>query len=377
MPPPEGEHRNQGVSNPGRSATDKRLQEWYYDPSFTGIGRPQVNTQTRVLEKDGRFIFTYNEDIASRIPAYRMQGEGLTPTTLVMDAFERADYRQFATEWETQNSPICVYANRYQPVLDEGDQVISYLRVEWTSGVAHALLFSIEGQQLSDQTIAEKPLQEDLIGNELVAAIVTLGGSLLVRSLARVAISSSSRFLGAAIAETAIDAARGVTAQAFRLALLALRCIRGRALVAIFKLRGLKVIVNIGGEAAPHEIRQGAQIALNPFVKGVRAIKRTVPNLIREFGEEIGNLFEKESVDRIISNRLPTSVDTGRIAEGAGKVLKPGGELKMNFLSNDPEFMNTFRQQLLNNKFRSATVELAPPFPGAKPIPNGTITAIR
>jgi hypothetical protein len=336
-----------------------------------------VNTQSRVLEKDGRFIFTYNEDILSRMPAYRMQGEGLVPATLVMDAFERADYRQFATEWEVQNSPICIAANRYQPIVNEGDQVLAYLRVEWRTGVAHALLTSIDGQELSDQTIAEKPLQEDLVGNELIAAIVTLGGSLLVRSLARVAISSSSRFLGIAIAETAIDAARGVTTQAFRLALLGFNCIRGRSLVGIFRKRGLKVIVNIGGEAAPHEIRQGAQIAINPFVKGVRGVKRTVPNLIREKGEEIGNLFEKETVDRLISNRLPTSVDTEPIAKGAAKVLKPGGELEMNFLSNDAEFMNNFARQLTKNGFRNVTVDMRPPIPGGIPVPTGSITAIR
>jgi len=377
MPPPEGEHRNQGVSNPGRPATDKRLQEWYYDPAFTGIPRPQTSTESRVVEKDGRFLFTYHEDIQSHIPAYRMQGDGLTAMTLVMDAFERADYRQFATEWETQNSPICVFANRYQPILNEGDQVIAYLRIEWRTGVAHALLTSIEGQELSDQTIAEKPLKEDLLGNELIAAVATLGGSLLVRSLARVAISSTSRFIGVAIAETAIDAARGVTSQAFRLAVLGFSCIRGRALVALFRRRGFKVIVNIGGEAAPHELRQGAQIAINPFVKGVRGIKRTVPNLIRENGEQVGSLFEKETVDRIISNRLPTSVDTEPIAKGAAKVLKPGGELEMNFLSNDPEFMNNFARQLVKNGFRNAEVELIPPFAGAKPIPTGTIRAIK
>ena len=374
MPPPDGAQRNQGVANPGRAASDKRLQEWYYDPSFTGVGRPQVNTETRVLEKDGRFLFTYNEEIQSHIFAYRMQGDGLTTATLVMDAFQRADYRQFATEWETQNSPICVYANPYQPILDDGDQVIAYLRIVWNTGVAHALLTSIEGVQLSDQTIAEKSLKEDLLGNELVAAVATLGGSLLVRSLARASITSSSRFLGAAIAETAIDAGRGITVPAFRLAILGLRGVRARVLVSIFNLRGFKVVLNIGGTAAKHELSQGPQIALNPLIQG---INRTIANLIREKGEELASLFGKGTVDKIISNRLPTSVNTQRIAEGAAKVLKNGGELEMHFFTNEAEFLNTFAEQLLKAGFKSAKPQLLAPFPGARPQFTGLIQAIR
>jgi hypothetical protein len=375
MGAPEGEQRNQSVNNVGKASNDKRLQASYYEGDYYSKGtRSLLNTQTRLIERDGQFIFTYNEELQSNIPAYRMQAEGLVATTLVMDAFERADYRNMATSWEVQNSPICVFANRYQPVLDEGSEVLSYMRVEWISGVAHMQLFTIEGNLSSDQTIAEKPLQEDIIGNELVAAIATLGGSLLVRSLARAAITSSSRFIGTAIAETAIDAARGVTVPALKLALLALRGIRARVLVQMFNARGLKVVVNIGGTAARHELAQGPQIAVNPLLQG---IKRTIPNLIKTEGENIGSLFGKKTVDKIISVRLPTSVNTGLIARGAAEVLKDGGQLQMHFFTTEAEFMEKFAEQLIKAGFKSAKPQLAPPFPGAKPVLNGIIDAIR
>jgi hypothetical protein len=374
MSAPEGEQRCQGVCNPGKPVNDKRLQASYYDKDYFKGGRPLVNTEVRLLEKDGQFIFSYHEDIQSNIPAYRMQADGLTATTLVMDAFARAEYRNLATPWEIQNSPICVFANRYQPVLDEGSQVVSYLRVEWITGVAHAQSMSVDGVLFKDETIAEKALQEDILGNELVAAVATLGGSLLIRSLARAAITSSSRFIGTAIAETAIDAARGITTPALRIALLGLRGIRARVLAGMFKARGFKVIVNIGGTAAKHEIADGPQIALNPLLQ---AIKRTIPNLIKSDGESIGSLFGKKTVDKIISNRLPTSVNTELIAKGAAEVMKDGGQLEMHFFTTEAEFMDRFAQQLLKNGFKSAKPQLLPPFAGAKPVPTGLIQAIR
>src|SRR5436309_4088516 len=107
MSVPDGEQRCQSVCNVGRPATDKRLQAWYYDPANPKVSRPQVNTEVRLLEKDGQFIFSYKEDVQSNIAAYRIQADGLVPATLVMDAFERAEYRNLATPWEIQNSPIC------------------------------------------------------------------------------------------------------------------------------------------------------------------------------------------------------------------------------------------------------------------------------
>jgi hypothetical protein len=375
MSAPEGEQRCQGVCNVGSPANDKRLRPDYYDKDYLPKGsRPLVNTDARIVIADGRTFFVINEDYNSHIPAYIAKAEGLVATTLVMDPAERADYRNLATDWEVQHSPICVASHSYQPVLDEASQVLWYSRVEWSSGVAFLKLYSIEGKETFAQSIAEKALESDIIGNELVAAVATLGGSLLVRSLARVAISSGSRFLGTAIAETSIDAARGVTTAALKVTFLALRGIRARALVTIFNLRGLKVIVNIGGTAAKHELLQGPQIAVNSLLQG---IKRTIPNLIKSDGEAIGSLFGKKTVDKIISNRLPTSVNTELIAKGAADVLKDGGQLEMNFFTTEAEFMEKFAEQLTKNGFKNVKVGTGPPFPGARPIPNGSITAIR
>ncbi len=376
MPPPDGEQRCQGVCNPGTRQNDKRLKDSYYDIVTDRFGRAQTLVETRI-GNDGRLIFTYNESMQSRIPAFRVREEGLVATTLIVEAPARADYRDFATDWEIQNSPFCIFSHRYQPIVDEGNQVLAYGRVEWITGVAHFIQNDIDGIEFDNRTIAEKGLVEDIVGNELVAAIATLGGSLLIRSLARAAITSSSRFLGVAIAEGAIDAARGVSTAAFRLALLGLRAIRARALVRTFTSRGLRVIVNIGGEAAEHELKQGPQIAVNSFGLGRGQINRIVPNLIREKGENIGTLFGKETVDRIISSKLPTSIDTQAVAQGAAKVLKPGGTLQMSFLP-DQEFVDTFVRQLRAAGFKSAKAQFTPPFPNAPSLPsNAFVEAIR
>jgi hypothetical protein len=314
----------------------------------------------------------------SRIPAFRLQQDGLVATTLIVEAPARADYRAFATDWEIQNSPLCVFSHRYQPIVDEGDQVLAYGRVEWADRVAHFIQNDIDGVEFDNRTIAEKGMEEDIVGNELVATIATLGGSLLIRSLARAAITSSSRFAVLAIAEGAIDAARGVTSAAFRLAMLGLRTIRARALVRIFNRRGLRVIVNIGGEAAAEELKFGSpQIAVNSFPPGRGEINKVIPNLIREKGEEIGTLFGKDSVDMIVSSKLPLDVDTHAIAQGAAKVLKPGGQLKMSFLPSQ-EFVDTFVRQLRAAGFKSAKAQFTPPFPGAPSMPsNAFVEAIR
>jgi hypothetical protein len=145
-------------------------------------------------------------------------------------------------------------------------------------------------------------------------------------------------------------------------------------LVKIFNKRGLKVLVNIGGEAKPHELRLGPQIAVNNFGAGRGEIRTPVPNLVREKGEEIGTLFARESVDEIVSFKLPTSLDTKALAEGAAKVLKSGGKLRMTFLPNQ-EYVDTFARQLREFGFRSAKAQFTGP---GGPIPsNASVEAIR
>src|SRR5512147_2742704 len=117
MGAPEGEQRCQGVCNAGRPANDKRLSPDYYDKDYLPKGaRPLLTTDARVVVSDGRIFFTINEDYSSNIPAYAIKAEGLVATTLVMGPAERADYRNLATDWEVQNSPICVASHSYQPV---------------------------------------------------------------------------------------------------------------------------------------------------------------------------------------------------------------------------------------------------------------------
>src|SRR5678815_6141275 len=120
MPPPEGEQRNQSVINInlGRRPIDRRRRDDFDNRDFpeTG-GRPPIMGDSR-LPSAGQ-LFVLNEDYNSNIPAYKIQADGLVPFTLVMDAAERAEFRNMATAWEIQNSPVCIASHSYQPVLDD------------------------------------------------------------------------------------------------------------------------------------------------------------------------------------------------------------------------------------------------------------------
>ncbi len=206
-----------------------------------------------------------------------------------------------------------------------------------------------------DHQIQEDPLEEDVLGNELVATIVTLGGSLVLRSLARVVLARAAATLGKAIAEIVVVSARGISVEAESSVLLFLRSRRAQSIVSAFVSRGVKVIVNIGGEAGKEEIAQfGEQIALNNQVR-MGIAKRFVPNLIKEPGENIASVFESESVDKVVSRKLDASFDTKKVAEGAFKVLKQGGELNMSVFTNNPEFGARFSKALTDAGFKNVT----------------------
>jgi hypothetical protein len=79
----------------------------------------------------------------------------------------------------------------------------------------------------------------------------------------------------------------------------------------------------------------------------------------------------------IISNKLPMSVDIKAIAEGAAKVIKAGGQLRMGFQSDiQAEFLQNFAARLRAAGFRQAAqIALKP---GGIPVPaSGFVDAIR
>lgn len=101
---------------------------------------------------------------------------------------------------------------------------------------------------------------------------------------------------------------------------------RGRVLVEQLRKQGNEVVVNVGGEAAAHEVRVWPHaINLNPAprVSGV-------PNLVKARGEQIGSLFNAGSVDKVVASKIPTSVDPLQLANGSVHVLKSGGTIEIN-----------------------------------------------
>jgi len=108
---------------------------------------------------------------------------------------------------------------------------------------------------------------------------------------------------------------------------------RAKALVSALRKEGREVVVNIGGEAAAHEVEVCPYaINVNPITKGRRT---DIPNLIRSQGEKVGELFEAGSVDRIVSWKLPTSVDPAQLAKGSVKILRAGGRMDMRIFGGD------------------------------------------
>jgi hypothetical protein len=131
--------------------------------------------------------------------------------------------------------------------------------------------------------------------------------------------------------------------------LTALRSIRAQALVKAIQGRSLQVIVNIGGEAGPEEIAQWGvdQIALNPQVRFGVATK-FVPNLVKADGEQIGEVFGRNTIDKVVSRRLPANFDVNKLAQGAFRVLKPGGTVDMQLYGGNPAFATAFKTALKN-----------------------------
>jgi hypothetical protein len=92
-----------------------------------------------------------------------------------------------------------------------------------------------------------------------------------------------------------------------------------RALAAAAAGRG-SVIVNIGGAGAPGEPAG----AIN--VNNMAVPRKDIPNLVVADGSDVGTLFEAGTIDRIEGhNMAPGSIDWGRAAPGAHKILKHGG----------------------------------------------------
>ena len=93
------------------------------------------------------------------------------------------------------------------------------------------------------------------------------------------------------------------------------------------KLRPVNGTVNIGG---------GGEVAnvtnLNPMIdKGGPQNPWAVPNLVKNKGEHIGEIFEQGSIAKLRGFNLPESLGWDQLAQGAHQAMAPGGDVMLHF----------------------------------------------
>ena len=352
MAPPNGEQRCHGSCNVGQQPTVQAIQDW------SVVARPSAHCDvshhrppSRAFVPIGPSLATFYDVMLSHVPVLRENSDNLEGAFIDLDETTRIQYQANATPWELQHSRLLTLSG-YTPIVDDVNTVLAYARSYKSTGVYQFVIYSVDGDRLWSTTTGEDPVESDVLGNELLAAIVTLGGSLIVKSMARGVMAAVASRAEGLLTKVVLTAAKGLSEEGQSAVLLALRSMRARALVKAFTRRGAKVIVNIGGEAGPEEVAQfGEQIALNHAVR-FGAAKRFVPNLIKEPGENIGRVFEPGTIDKIVSRKLDAAFDVEQVATGSYKALKSSGELSMQIHTHNPEFLNSFVQALKGAGFK-------------------------
>jgi len=96
-----------------------------------------------------------------------------------------------------------------------------------------------------------------------------------------------------------------------------------RGMVKRLREAGRRIVVNIGGEG-----EEAGAINVNNKTR----LNTPIENFVQEDAGRIGELFEPNSVDEIISNRLPpNTLNWSRTIPGAHRILKPGGRIVIRF----------------------------------------------
>jgi hypothetical protein len=84
-----------------------------------------------------------------------------------------------------------------------------------------------------------------------------------------------------------------------------------------------RVVVNVGGEGE-------VSGAINLNIQN--RLRQPIPRFVQGMAEDIGEIFPANSLDEIVSNRLPPNcLDFTRVIPGVQRVLKPGGRLQFAF----------------------------------------------
>jgi hypothetical protein len=278
---------------------------------------------------------------------------------ITLNSEENAAFAKVATDWEQKNCPLLTGSNRWTIITDDAETIIGYTSIADVTGVFHLWIKDINGEMVTDRTVGEKPLEPDPLGDSVAATVLTLGASLVLRSVAAgiARVASAAAAAGARVVSIAVsrvvagDVTDGVV-------LTALRSVRAQAIAKALQARGIPVIVNIGGEAGTEELIAFGpdQIALNHQVR-MGIAKRFVPNLVKENGERIGEVFGENIIDKVVSRRLDANFDVIKLSRGAFRALKPGGTVEMQIFSNNAAFADAFITALENAGFKNVSAD--------------------
>jgi hypothetical protein len=348
--------------------------------SFKGpLGRsrdPVRHSGKGELWVDPRFARTFK--------AIKVQDEVATIATLY---WQGQDFGGAATSFEKRWSPLIAVKPREGiiPVADEQGTIVAYLFQDLSARVVYNMpdgtLEFDEFEQAREKEIMRRGGTE-VGGGDVVDALFAYDGTLIDVSNARDRALESADPIGEIVllvasfgASVAVSGLRvlaretlrnGIKALVKKLAArrLARRMARipkdvvgkARALVRKLRQEGSEVIVNVGGEAAAHEQVWKKAINLNPVTAGRRT---DIPNLVMEKGERIGEIFEPGSIDRVVSSKLPTSVDASQLGEGIGRVLRPGGKVQVNIFGTDVGgWSKAFKDALIKSGFKPDSVKV-------------------
>jgi hypothetical protein len=279
---------------------------------------------------------------------------GLKGTYLAQRIFlyEDQKFDRVATQWEKTYRPTFashsqvpdtyggenarVYAEL--PVTNEQGTVCGYMLNKHIDDGRIVILTDISGKEIASEFHASGNIRSDEIGNFLILLIAT-GGLAIIRR----GVSALLEAGGEEVAAEGISAAGGEAANA-------------RNMVRALRAEGEEIVVNVGGEASPLEVsRWPKAINVNPITAGRPT---DIPNLVKAGGEELGDLFESRSIDKVVSSKLPTSADPELLAKGAANVLRNGGHLEINIFGGGVEdWTAKFTEALVKNGFNSKNIK--------------------
>jgi hypothetical protein len=294
-------------------------------------------------------------------PALQPFADGFHKTFLVMTLEQRNDFRATASDWERTHSRIInpFHLPNYGyspaiPVVDDANNIIGHMEGYSSKGFWKDRFVDVDGNELTVQT-GEQPLKEDVLGNFIIETIGTLGLSLAV-GMMRNAIAAGVARVGQAVIPLALELeANGLLSKKALDALcLYLRNRRAQALVQKLVANGERAVVNLGGTG-----EEAGAINLNPNPPGLERIG--IPRHIKAFGEDMGALFKRKSVDEIVSNNLaPNTLGWDQIIPGAAKVLKSGGKITIRFRGGNVEEARKIQELMGKAGFVSIQVQTIP-----------------